>query len=140
MHAQRHLQDARFYATEDAKAASSSPVPKVSVLRKGWEFDRIFRTGTRLNGSLVRILYLNEEGEHVSFGCAVGKRQGKAHVRNRGRRILREAFRHLSGRIKPGTSIVLSLKDEGLTRKTPEIEHELEALLTRKKLICPASQ
>lgn len=102
----------------------------------------IFRTGKRINGELVRILYLNlnpdKDGnnEGVRFGCAVGKRQGKAHVRNRGRRILREAFRALSERIKPGISIILTLKDKGLTSKTPEILQELEKLLSRKKLLC----
>ena len=80
------------------------------------------------------------DGDGVYYGCAVGKRQGKAHVRNRGRRILREAFRGLSGRIKSGTRIVLCLSDEGLTRKTYEIQRELEVLFKRKKLICPALQ
>ena len=97
----------------------------------------IFRTGTRINGELVRILYLKSAGsECVKFGCAVGKRQGKAHVRNRGRRIMREAFRILSDRITPGISMILLLSDKGLTAKTPEIARELERLLSRKKLLC----
>ena len=101
----------------------------------------IFRTGTRINGELVRLLYLKgASSEGVKFGCAVGKRQGKAHTRNRGRRILREAFRTLSDRISPGTSIILMLSDKGLTAKTPEIARELERLLSRKKLLCSHAQ
>ncbi len=111
-------------------------MPKSERLRKGFEFDIIFRTGTRINGELVRLLYVKSDNESVKIGCAVGKRQGKATIRNRGRRILREAFRRLSERITPGISIVLMLSDKGLTAKTPEITRELEKLLSRKKLIC----
>lgn len=131
----RHLQAAKSYATEGARDANSSHVPKVSRLRKGWEFDEIFRTGTRINGELVRILYLRGNDEGITFGCAVGKRQGKAHVRTRGRRILREAFRHLSGQIAQGIKIVLMLQDKGLTVKSTDIQQELERLLSRKKLL-----
>ena len=111
-------------------------MPKVLKLRKGWEYDLIFRTGNRINGELVRLLYLrgNDEGE-IKFGCAVGKKLGKAHVRNRGRRILREAFRQLADRIAPGISIVLTLKASGLEAKTPDITNELERLFRRRKLL-----
>ena len=106
-------------------------------LRKGWEFDLIFRTGIRANGELVRLLYLRDpqDSETVKFGLAVGKRQGKAHVRVRGRRILREAFRTLSDRLIPGLSLVLGLKAQGLGAKTQDITRDLEGLFRRKKLL-----
>lgn len=103
-------------------------------LKKGWEFDKIFRTGIRVNGELVRLLFLKDD-DAIKFGCAVGKRQGKAHVRNRGKRILREAFRSLSGEIIPGVQIILCLTNKGLTCKTPEIVSELEKIFRRKKLL-----
>ena len=110
-------------------------MPNFSGLRKGWEFDKIFRTGIRANGELVRLLYLRDDDGTIKFGCTVGKRQGKAHVRNRGKRILREAFRSLAGKIIPGVQIVLGLKDKGLTAKTQDIAHELEKLFRRRKLL-----
>lgn len=112
-------------------------MPKVLKLRKGWEFDLIFRTGIRINGELVRLLYLRDDSdsENVKFGLAVGKRQGKAHVRVRGRRILREAFRNLSDKLLPGTSLVLGLKAQGLEAKSQDIQRDLEKLFRRKKLL-----
>ena len=96
----------------------------------------IFRTGVRVNGDLVRLLYLkDEENPEIKFGCAVGKKLGKAHVRNRGRRILRAAFSKLSEKLIPGLKIVLSLKESGLDSKSHEITRELEKLFRRKKLI-----
>ena len=105
-------------------------------LRKGWEFDSIFRTGIRANGELVRLLYLRDDNisDALKFGLAVGKRLGKAHIRVRGRRILREAFRPLSAKLVPGLSIVLGLKPEGISAKTQEIQKDLERLFRRKKL------
>ncbi|MBQ4431233.1 MAG: ribonuclease P protein component [Synergistaceae bacterium] len=108
---------------------------KVSRLRKGREFDEIFRTGARINGELVRILYLRGNDGEIAFGCTVGKKQGKAHVRTRGRRILREAFRGVSGRISQGVKVVLMLQDKGLASKSTEIQRELERLLSRRKII-----
>ena len=108
---------------------------RVSRLRKGREFDEIFRTGARINGGLVRILYLRGDDGGIKFGCAVGKRQGKAHIRTRGRRILRAAFREISGRIISGMKIVLLLQEKGLTSKSTDIQRELETLMLRRKLI-----
>ena len=112
-------------------------MPDFEKLRKGREFDLIFRTGVRVNGELVRILYLKDNSINaIRVGYAVGKRLGKAHIRNRGKRILREAFRQLADRITPDLKIVLSLKEKGLPAKTQDIKRELEILLRRKKLLC----
>ena len=99
---------------------------KVSKLRKGWEFDLLFRTGIRAND--------DKDADTIKFGLAVGKRLGKAHIRVRGRRILREAFRHLSDRLTPGLSIVLGLKPQGIDAKTQDIMSDLERLFRRRKL------
>ena len=83
----------------------------------------------------MRLLFVRDDSDSIRFGCAVGRRQGKAHVRVRGRRILREAFRHLSDRIAPGTSIVLGLNSKGLDAKTQDIQFDLERIFRRKKLL-----
>ena len=114
----------------------------VEKLKKGWEFDLIFRTGIRINGELVRLLYLKDDGlSEIKFGCAVGKKLGKAHVRNRGKRILRAAFAEFSRKMLPGLRIVLTLREKGIKAKTQDIAAELERLFKRKKLLCfPDSQ
>lgn len=101
----------------------------------GWEFDAVFRTGLRIQGELVRLLLLRNTAQGLRVGYAVGKRQGKAHVRNRGRRILREAFRRLAPWITEDATLVLSLKDRALDAKATEIYRDLAALLRRKGLL-----
>ncbi|MBQ7576787.1 MAG: ribonuclease P protein component [Synergistaceae bacterium] len=117
-------------------------MPNIHKLKKGWEFDKIFRTGIKVNGELVRLLYLKDDSDSIKFGCAVGKHQGKANIRNRGKRILREAFRQLSGKLTPGLQIVLGLKDKGLDSKTQDIYRELLRLLRHRNLLScyPVSQ
>lgn len=87
----------------------------------------------------MRLLYLKTESESesnlIKAGFVVGKRLGKAHVRSRGRRILREAFRQVRDRITPGLKIILALKEDGLNAKTQDIHRELVYLLKRRKLL-----
>ncbi|MBQ9595216.1 MAG: ribonuclease P protein component [Synergistaceae bacterium] len=111
------------------------PDLSLSRITKGWEFDLLFRTGIRTQGELVRLLYLRNESCSIQVGFVVSKRLGKANVRNRGRRILREAFRQVQTQITPGLKIILSLKDNGLNAKTQDIHRELINLLRRKKLL-----
>jgi ribonuclease P protein component len=105
------------------------------TIKKGWEFDLIFRTGLRVQGELVRLLFLKWTEPGPRVGYAVGKRQGKAHVRSRGRRILRESFRRLSPWIFPDVTMVLSLKDRGLTVKAHEIYGDMARILKKNRLL-----
>jgi len=114
------------------------------TIRKAWEFDLIFRTGFRAQGELVRLLFLRRtetqppELEKTRAGYAVGKRQGKAHVRNRGKRVLREAFRRLSPWMLPGVIIVASLKDKALCTKANKIYYDMARVLKKNDLLKPS--
>ena len=112
------------------------------TIKKGWEFDLIFRTGLRTQGELVRLLFLKETGTQppsmgVRVGYAVGKRQGRAHVRNRGKRVLREAFRRLSPWVFPGMTVVACLKDKALRSKSSEVYYDMAHVLRKNGLMKP---
>ncbi len=105
------------------------------TIRKGWEFDLIFRTGLRIQGELVRLLFLRGTGTAPRVGYAVGKRQGKAHVRNRGRRVLREAFRRLRPWVAPDVVLVASLKDKALEARATEVYYDMARLLRKSGIL-----
>ncbi|NLI96865.1 MAG: ribonuclease P protein component [Synergistaceae bacterium] len=106
-------------------------------LKKGWEFDRVFRTGRRVKGELVRLLFLDTGDGPPRLGAAVGKRQGSSVRRNRGRRILREAFRHCRPWLKEGVWIVAMLRTVGLSAGAREIYTDLVHLLEAEGLLKP---
>ncbi|MCF7935784.1 MAG: ribonuclease P protein component [Synergistales bacterium] len=114
--------------------------PGSARLKKGWQFDYVFRHGSVLRGGQVRILYVRSPDDTTRYGTVVGKRVGKAVWRSRGKRMLRETARHLLPRTMQGYWIVLSLRRSGLRRKSSEIEHEVGLLLQKEALLTPCRE
>jgi ribonuclease P protein component len=106
-------------------------------LKKGWEFDAVFRTGRQQRGELVRLYYLRRQGERARVGLAVGKKIAGASVRSRGRRILRESIRRLLPWVEDGVWIVLSLREKGLGANAVALYADVASLLKRAGLIGP---
>jgi ribonuclease P protein component len=98
-------------------------------LKKGWEYDHVFRTGSRFKGELVRLLFVNAPDGKTRIGLAVGKRQGPASVRNRGRRVLKESIRRLLPWIKGSWWCVFSLRTSGLEANAHEVYDDMVKIL-----------
>ena len=97
----------------------------------------VFRTGDRLRGELVRLLFMKAEDGRTRIGLAVGKRQGKSHDRNRGRRILKEGFRRLFPWMREGVWIVAGLSSAGMRANSRRVYEDLARLLERGGFLEP---
>ena len=77
-----------------------------SSLKLNHIFRRLY--GTSGHGSALLVLYArkNRTGEN-RVGITVSKKLGKAHVRNRTRRRLREVYRLNEAKFRPGWDIVV---------------------------------
>ncbi len=85
----------------------------------------------------MRLLFVKGEEGQVRIGMAVGKRQGKSHERNRGRRMLKEGFRRLLPWMRGDFMIVAGLTSAGMRSGSREIYEELASLLQKGGLLLP---
>lgn len=87
-------------------------LPKQSLIRKGWEFERVYSQGKRLHGKgFTLICRANAEG-CSRIGISVhGKIRG-AVKRNRIKRIIRESFRLDRELYPPGADIVFAVRPD----------------------------
>ena len=76
-------------------------------------FQRLYRTAGFANGHLVLYARKNR-GQTNRVGITVSKKLGKAHVRNRVRRRLREVYRLNEDRFQPGWDIVVVARTKAI--------------------------
>ena len=75
--------------------------------------------------------------KRTRFGFAVGKRIGKATVRNRARRLMREAIRCRVNDIAPGWDVVLIAREGIRDASFATVDRMVEQLLRQASLLPP---
>ncbi len=73
--------------------------PKSDRLRKRREFQKISKVGQRSAGDLIALQYHFDNGIRPKLGITVTRKFGKAHQRNRFKRLVRESFRLISDQL-----------------------------------------
>ena len=84
-----------------------------SSLKLNHIFQRLYRTTGHANGFLVLYARKNRTGEN-RVGITVSKKLGKAHIRNRVRRRVREVYRLNEARFAPGWDIVVVVRTRAI--------------------------
>ena len=111
-------------------------------LRKTDEFERVRAAGIRRRGQLCTLnaaLSANTNDPLTRVGYITSKKVGGAVQRNRARRLLREAMRHLAGQIAVGWDIVLIAHAPLAqpTIKLPRVQEDLKWLLKQASILTP---
>lgn len=72
--------------------------PKALRILSRAQFQKNLREGRRFTGKTVSLFY-HEGISHSKLGITVSKKYGKAHDRNRFKRVVREAFREVYAQV-----------------------------------------
>ncbi len=105
-------------------------------LKRREDFRKVFAARCLTMDDVI-VMYLSHNGLDVTrLGLGVGRKLGKAVVRNRIKRLIREAFRQLQmGTVTPGYDLIC-VPRSGQIRTLSDYETSLKNLFTRgiKKL------
>ena len=100
------------------------------------DFRAVYQEGKRHIGNRLIIFHLTDPKSPPRLGITITKKRGKAHDRNRFKRVVREAFRKLYPTLPKGLVLNIHPKD-GYRDLTPE---EIETELKQFIAICGQTQ
>ena len=111
-------------------------LPRKRILKRRNEFQRVYHAGKSYAGRyLILYVFQNKEGQKDLVGFAAGKKLGCAVVRNRVKRILREAYRQNQLKLRPGVTLLLVGRKSCVKAKSQEAVQEFSKLMERAKLV-----
>jgi ribonuclease P protein component len=111
---------------------------KEERLRKDSEFAQVREHGKTWTSDLVVLRLLPNSLNHNRYGFVAGKHLGKAVVRNRVKRLLREAVH--STPIHPGWDIVLIARNSAAGADYHRIAGAVTGLLLRARVLAEMTQ
>lgn len=82
---------------------NSFKLPKSGILRGKTKFEQLFSKGITVHGAVssIRYILIKEEAPQQLMAFVVKKKLGKAVLRNRLKRLMREAYRHHQAQLLP---------------------------------------
>ncbi|MCS7337722.1 MAG: ribonuclease P protein component [Verrucomicrobiae bacterium] len=111
-------------------------LPARMRLRSGTDFKRIKLEGRRVaTGCLVLNWVHPGPAGYTRFAVVAGNKLGSAVVRNRARRLLREAFRLHQHELAAPVDLLLVARPSIVGKKCPEVERDLLAALSKAGLL-----
>ena len=89
----------------------------IITLKRNNDFRRLYSRGRFFLSPVLVTYVMKNRRDEVRIGITSSKKIGKAVVRNRSRRVIREAYRELSSQVKPGYDIIFVARG-----KTPYVK------------------
>lgn len=108
---------------------------KIVSLHQNREFKRLYARGKSAVGRLVVVYYKKNAAAGGRLGITVSKKLGKAVVRSRVRRIIREAYRLEGESLLPEIDMVIVARGRAVKAKCQDIQNELCTLWTKEGLM-----
>ena len=87
--------------------APNHALSRTERIRREADYERVYARRCTVRDEILQICACENGLAHSRVGLSVGRRWGKANVRNRLRRLYREAFRLSKQQLPPGLDLVL---------------------------------
>jgi ribonuclease P protein component len=104
------------------------------VLRDKRDFDRLYKKGAKIHGKYLVVIFAKNNKGYNRKAFLASKKVGNAVARNRARRLMKEAYRILSPRLKSGYDILFIARNTIVDKGCPEVERTMKASLIKGKL------
>lgn len=101
---------------------------KSERLLKHSEFEGVYKKGKRISSKSFFINWIEKDNRRI--GITVSGRVGKANIRNKIKRVIRDFFR-LNKTLFPVADIVVTAKGSAAAIKPEEIRKELQGLIKK---------
>ena len=108
---------------------------KILRVKKKKEFSRALRAGKRAHAESLTIIFL--PSDRTRFAVCVGKKYGKSVVRNRIKRLLREAFR---AHALKASYLILLIPRAAKSYSYAAFERDVGRIFKREKLVEDCTQ
>ena len=92
------------------------------TLRKQKDFNKVYNRGRSKGSRFVVVLYRKNNLDFTRTAFVSSKKVGNSVERNRSRRLMKEAYRSLEGRVKKGYDIVFVGRNDAPERTSCDIE------------------
>lgn len=104
-------------------------------LRARADFERVRREGRSWSHRLLVLVACPNASDWTRVGVAAGRRVGSAVVRNRAKRLLREAMRQVDPRVRGGWDLILIARAAIAPVQMQDVAVALESLLRQADLV-----
>ena len=103
--------------------------PKSHRLRNSAQFQKVFAARCSAADGAIILFATSNELSHCRLGLSVSRKVGNAVTRNRWKRIIREAFRHIHAELPGGFDLVVVPQRNVDVRSVSNLQHSLKKLL-----------
>lgn len=107
----------------------------METIKENYVFKRAYSKGKKQAGKYI-VVYGVKRKAGIRYGITVSKKIGKAVVRNRIRRLIRESFRYLEPYTKNGYELVFVARSAAASAKFDNIFYAMREQMEKGDMLC----
>jgi len=107
---------------------------RINRLKKRYQFNYVYKSGEHFSGEHMVLYVVSSKTKNIKVGLAVTKKIGKAVVRNRVRRQLREIIKKQVPNLKQNYNIIVVARENITSTSFENLTNEFLKLIKKANL------